>query len=325
MLAIDMQIDCPDKEQSKFYFVYPIEAETSGLAVPAAVVYGSGAFDFVFAPSASDPLAGTHFSSPSRLDHAWAVRNVFTTLGMLPDEIKGEDFTGVLPIALAEEGVAMLFPANCWGDMWHNRGGQAGNDFPSDLFNRDGRTAAEWGFQILSDPLFAAGLRIELPIVIDSNEIYAIGLGEGGRAVTELLSIDSNDDGVADYMPSGALIDSTPDDLGIYFEDPSSYGNRIAGLKRIFPDGNVSTGSLATATLPERFGYLYAMEDPEVPQTTHIPAMDLLLGDPTKWVYVDSAARHVLLNGDDLTLARDAVSYLRTGIVPASGDGVPAQ
>ncbi len=325
VLAMDMQIDCPDGEEAKFYFVYPVEAETTGLAVPAAVVYGAGAFDFVFAPTTEEPLAGTHYATPSRLDHAWAVRNVFTTLGMLPDEIENENQTGALPIALAEQGVAMLFPANCWGDMWHNRGGLRDNDFPADFFSREGRTVAEWGYQVLADPNVAAALQIELPIAIDATEVYAIGLGDGGRAVTELLSVDANKDGIADYSPAGALVDSTADDLSIFFRDPSRYGNRVAGLNRIFPYGNVSDGSLATATLPERFGYLYAMDDAEVPQFAHVQAMDILLDDPTKWVYVESGSRHGLLNSDDLTLARDAVIYLRQGTVPTSGDGIPAQ
>ena len=82
-------------------------------------------------------------------------------------------------------------------------------------------------------------------------------------------------------------------------------------------------GSLATATLPERFGYLLALGDEKVPVTTHHRAMDILLPDQSKWVYVDDADRHVLLNSDNIELARQAVSYLKTGVVPDAGDGAP--
>ena len=50
-------------------------------------------------------------------------------------------------------------------------------------------------------------------------------------------------------------------------------------------------------------------------------------GEYTVWrdrlYYVDDADRHVLLNSDDLELARSAVSYLLTGVVPPPGDGAP--
>lgn len=323
--AIDMDITCPDGEKTRFYLVYPDEAANSGSAVPAAVVYHSGSFDFVYAPTTDEPLEGTHFATPNRLNHGWAIREIFVTLGMLPDEIADTTHTGVLPVALANEGVAMLFPSNCWGDWWHNRSAIEGNDFDADYFNREGRTTAEWGYQLLADPNFAAAFQIEMPIVVDTNEVYAIGLGEGGRAVTELLSIDNDEDGVTDYTPAGALVDSTADDLSIFFADPALFGNAVAGLSRIFPDADTSQGSLASAAIPERFGYLYALQDPEIPRASHLQAMDLLLSDTSKWVYVTDSTQHVLLNGDDAGLAADAVSYLRTGVVPPSGDGAPVQ
>jgi hypothetical protein len=277
----------------------------------------------VYAPTAADPLAGTHYAVPGRLDSGWAIRNLFVTLGMLPEETEAEVHTGVLPVALAEEGVAMMFPANCWGDWWHNRSGQSSNSFALDLFDREGRTSAEWGYQFLVDPVFAEGFGVELPVLIDPTSVYLIGLGEGGRAVTEVLSIDSDDDGVADHTPAGAIVDSLAEDLSIFYADPSSYGNAVAGLDRVFNGSSVDEGSLVTATLPERFGYLLALGDDQVPIAAHYRAMDLLLDDPAKWVYSDSASRHILLNSDNLQLARDAVAYLKTGVVPSAGDGSP--
>lgn len=322
--ALDVNLTCPNGSDVRFYALYPSDAATSGQPVPTAVVYHSGAFDFVYAPTTEDPLAGTHYASPSRLDGGWAIRNIFVTLGMLPDEVEGETHSGVLPRALARDGVAMIFPSNCWGDWWHNRSGVAGNDFDADLFGRDGRTAAVWGFQLASTPGAAlAILGDELPFVPDPAEVYAIGLGEGGRAVTELLSIDEDADGVADHQPVGAIVDSTADDLSIYFADPALFGNAVAGLSRIFPDSDTGPGSMLTASLPARFGYLYALQDPQIPRASHLNAMDRLLPDTSKWVYVTDSSRHVLLNSDDEQLATDAVSYLRTGVVPPPGDGVP--
>lgn len=322
--ALDVNLACPNGSDARFYTLYPQDAATSGQAVPTAVIYHSGAFDFVYAPTTEDPLAGTHYAAPSRLDGGWAIRNIFVTLGMLPDEVEAETHTGVLPTALARDGIAMIFPSNCWGDWWHNRSGIAANDFDEDLFVRDGRTAAVWGYQLASTPGAAMGiLGQELPFVPDPTEVYAIGLGEGGRAVTEVLSLDENADGIADHQPVGAIVDSVADDLSIYFADPALFGNAVAGLSRIFPDSDTRPGSLSTAALPARFGYLYALQDPEIPRASHLAAMDILLPDAAKWVYVTDSSRHVLLNSDDEKLATDAVSYLRTGVVPPPGDGVP--
>ena len=67
-----------------------------------------------------------------------------------------------------------------------------------------------------------------------------------------------------------------------------------------------------------------ACQDPEIPRSSHGRAMDLLLPDSAKWVYVTDSGRHVLLN-DDPALATDAVGYLRTGVVPPGGDGEQKQ
>ena len=210
VVPFDVPLSCPNGEDARFYFLYPEQAAADGTVLSAAVIYHSGAFDFVYAPSAEDPLAGTHYAVPGRLDSGWAIRNLFVTLGMLPEETDTEVHTGVLPTAFAEENVAMMFPANCWGDWWHNRSGQSGNAFELDLFGREGRTSAEWGYQFLTDAMFAAAFRIELPVLIDPASVYLVGLGEGGRAVTEVLSIDADEDGVADETHSALLLDQLP-------------------------------------------------------------------------------------------------------------------
>jgi len=321
---IEIDLECPNGEDARFYFVYPVEEAEEGAALEAAVIYHSGAFDFVFAPTTEDPLAGTHFSAPNRLEHAWSIRHIFATLAMLPNEVETETHSGTLPVALAEANIAMLFAPNCWGDLWSNRKGQADNDFPADLFARDGRTSAEWGYQFLADPVFAQLLGVELPAIIQVDKVYAIGLAEGGRAVGELLVVDNDEDGVPDHTPAGILVDSSADDLGVYYDDPSLNGNTIAGLNRIFPAGARQTeaASLANAPLPERTGYLYSLEDDYIPYEAHRAVSVRLLSEPAMWQYVDTGSKHLLLN-DDLDLARDAVSYLQTGALPSAGAGVP--
>ncbi len=314
--TIDSSLECPDGSSTAFHLIYPESASDQPLA--AAVLYHSGSFDFVLAPDAAAPLDGTHFAEPSRLEASWALRQVFVTLGMYPDPDPLAVNTGLLPALLAERGVAILLPTNCWGDLWHNRPGFAESDFAADFFLREGRVAAEWSYRAAVDPFFAEALQIELPIEIDPDEVYVIGLAEGGRAVGELLALDTDDDGEPDFRPAGALVDSWSDDLRVYFADPTLYGNRVAGLVRIFPGGAPETvkGSLHSSALPPRFGYLYSTADAEVPLETHAALLSRLVSEPAAWVHRDDGQIHGLLNGFDPLLTEDAVEFLLTGDRP---------
>lgn len=303
-----IDLDCPDGTPARFHLVHP--EDPAAAPSPAAILFGSGAFDFVFAPRADDPIDGTHYATPSRLDGRWAIRHAYATFGMLPSELPDEEHLGGLVVAFAEQGVPVLVPVNCWGDLWHNRRGIADNDFAADLFARDGRTAAEWAFQMLADPNFALAFGIELPIAVDPARIYLAGLGEGGRAVGELLAADTLEDGVPDYQPAGALVDSHADDLRVMFDDPARFGHVVAGLLRIFPEGRDQTigGSLFDAPLPPRFAYLYSEGDTRVPVDAHAALLERL--SPAHWTHVDPGERHILLDGQDMELARAAVAYL---------------
>jgi hypothetical protein len=321
--TLPVPLECPDDQDTSFYIVYPRkEPETP---MPAVVIYHSGSFDFVFAPSAEDPLAGTHFAEPGRLESAWAVRQVFTTLGMYPSTDPTETHTGLLAARLASAGFVVMLPANCWGDTWHNVRGRADNDFPSDFFSRDGRAAAEWGYRFLIDDFLADAFDVTVPVPIDKDAVYLIGLGEGGRAVSELLEVDNNEDGVPDLTPAGVVIDSAADDLRVYFDDPSLYGNTIAGLNRIFLGGrdDVDVGSLYHAPLPERVAYLYSDSDPAIPLAAHTATTDRLYRDGG-WLYVDDAQGHILSNGANPELTDDLVHFLLTGEHGTPGPGTPA-
>lgn len=312
LLPIELELRCPDGAPARTYLLYPEEADPQA-PMPAATVFHSGAWDFVFAPDPQDPLAGTHFAEPDRLSSEWANRQVFVTLGMYPELTLSEVHTGQLPATLIEAGLAVMLPANCWGDLWASRRGVAQNDFSADFFYREGRSAAEWAHRMLIDPAFAAALDVELPITVDPGEVYAIGLGEGSRAVMELSAIDNDGDGVADYPLAGAILDSAFDDLRVYLADPVLYQTRVQGLQRIFPSGPAATisGSLwGPRALPERLVYAYSSLDSVLPNRMNTAALEVLADHRGALVIDTEAEAHVLLNADDPELTREAVEHM---------------
>jgi hypothetical protein len=312
----EIDLECPDGAPAKFHLLYPEDADaTPG---PLAVLYHGGSLDYVFAPDPNDPLAGTHYANPSRLTSEWATREVFSTLGMYPDQSPLPVNTGALPVALVERGVPVLLPANCWGDLWASKSGGADNDFVQDFFFRQGRAAAEWAYRSAVDPVFAGALGIELPIVADPAQTYVIGLLEGGRGVAELLSIDNDADGTADYHPAAVLVDSSPDDLGPFYENPALFSATVEGLSRIFPEatGDLTSGSLASAPLPARVGYVYPTLDARWPDETHLAAVERLSAVPGSWVHAEPTGTGFLNGGGPASLTRDAVTFLLDGTVP---------
>ena len=309
--SYELGLTCPDGEQARYYFVGPKTIPEDPM--PAAVIYHSGSFDYVFSPSREEPLAGAHYQTvESRLTQSWAIRRVFVMLGMFPEDDPYEYHVGSLPLTLAEFGVPSLIPVNCWGDLWHNRAAIAENSFTDDRFFRNGRVSAEWGYRALADVEFATEQGIDIPVLVDPERIYAFGLGEGGRAVNELLAADSNGDGILDHSPAGVLVDSSPDDLRAYYTDPLLYSNIISGLNRIFPGGSdatVSTSLGFVPQLPPRVAYIYSANDSRLPATIHDAAVARLNG---AGMYTRDVAvpRHILTNADDLTLTREAVAYV---------------
>jgi hypothetical protein len=320
------QLKCPDGVASKFYLVYPKEADLrqhpDAAAVPLALVFHSGSFDYIYpqAVRPPDPLAGESFTGDKRLTSDWAFKRVFTTLGMYPDDDPIEEHTGALPAELANQGIAMMLPANCWGDWWHNRVGAAENVFALDGFFRNGRAMAEfsWNYAIGFRP---DGRPAELPILIDTSRTYMIGLGEGGRAVGELFTYDL---GATDAIrPQGILIDSVVDDLRPYYKD-ALYADTKQGLDHLFPLGETSVRSGQFGWVPIRYfpqntGYLYSNGDTRIPAGAHIKYIDYLRPnimaqrpELDSWVWQDIVTEHVLLNANP-TLAEAAVSFMVGG------------
>ncbi len=312
LLPIELELSCPDGTRDRTYLLYPAGASPDE-PMPAAILFHSGAWDFVFAPDPQAPLEGTHFADPSRLSSEWANRQLFVTLGMYPEQAPSEVHTGQLPAALIEAGLAVMLPANCWGDLWASRRGVAQNDFSADFFYREGRSAAEWSHRMLIDPAFAATLGVELPIAVDPDQVYGIGLGEGSRALMELLAIDNDGDGIGDHSLAGAIVDSPFDDLRVYLSDPVLYQAQVQGLQRIFPSGSAATtsGSLwGAGLLPERLVYVYSSLDTVLPNSINTAALEVLSDHRAALVIDTEEEAHVLLNADDAELTLSAVEHM---------------
>lgn len=296
----DATVTCPDDEPGAFYMIYP---EGAAQTLPVAVILHSGAFDYVLNPPATDPLAGDHFQDETRLEREWAVRRVFETLGMYDSDDRFEDHLGTLPAELATQGVAMIVPANCWGDWWHNFQGTAENDFANDRFYRNGRYAADFSLRLALEPGWAPAHRMELPVVLDPTEVYLVGLGEGGRGAAELLH--------AGLQPTAVVIDSSADDLRPYYDD-ALYEGTVAGLNRIFPQGRDSTLETSLSTVPGALpptAYLYSSLDAQIPAGAHAAAIAKVNASAGGWVYDAAVSKHVLTNSDPV-MAQQAVLFL---------------
>ena len=128
---------CPDGEPARIYAVYNEGAEESA---PVAVVLHSGAFDFIVSYEDGEaPLEGRNYRTESRLERSWALAKVWETFGMLPTPIDaGEENAGTLPVAMLNAGWVQLYPANCWGDLWHFDAEVNPNDADTEGFERDG-------------------------------------------------------------------------------------------------------------------------------------------------------------------------------------------
>lgn len=311
---------CPDGEPATFYAVY---REGLDEAAPVVIVFHSGAFDYVPNPDpAVDPLEGPHYAGEDRMGSAWAADKVFETLGLLKsDTTVSEVNEGTLPAVLADIGTFAIYPANCWGDLWHNETGWQPNAWGDDGgVHREGRFLA-WMMTrfAATDSEEAADWRArfgidQVPIPLDSSGVYLVGLGDGGRAVVELFRrIDQASD---DSFPivKGVLLDSTMDDVSTLANDAVTYPEIAVGMARIFPDENDHGYWSLARWIPQR-GLTYPMQfhyssaDPQVPDQT-VSSLVALQSSYANLTAIDSGEPvHVSLNRD-IGLARTAVSTM---------------
>jgi hypothetical protein len=309
-------LTCPGGEPAEFFVV---ASDDTAPDAPAAVVMHSGAFDYVLERSDEGPLAGPHYHAESRLSAEFGVAKVYETLGLQIDEIDpAEHNKGTLTAALADLGAVQFIPANCWGDLWHNEEGIQYNDVDVDGFARNGLTFAWWMVRVATDPDFALSQGVELDLSWSGDDLMLIGLGEGGRGVVELL-------GHADMPPvSGALIDSSPDELSALLADPAAFSDEIEGLSRIFAGddlGRVSDWSVATlldeVPWATHTAYLWSDGNPRLPEASMATGASALIGAPGAWVVNTHEPVHVISNSDP-TRAGEIVEFLRTGLRPTA-------
>ncbi len=328
--SFDLGLSCPDGEPAQFYMIYPDSQDQREQEftepMPLAIIFHSGAFDYIYDPDPTAPLEGPglHAADPggTRLFTPWAQRHAFTTFGMYPNLDDVEIHDGTLTTALAERGFAMMLPLNCWGDMWHNRSGAVENDYGADLFYRDGRTAAEFAYYHATSD-FPPSNPIELPIEIHTDQIFLVGLGEGGRAASELLTIqrDTDGNGGLDFpiKAAGLIMDSPVSDLTVYAPGGSEAFQRYHnGLLRLFPEGGRGKGAfqnIPRRNLPQRVGLLWSTEDSRIPAGSNDAAIALVEDESLiaeGWVFEDNRAAHILIN-DDLDLARAVADFMAQG------------
>ncbi|MDP2305809.1 MAG: hypothetical protein Q8P18_07255 [Pseudomonadota bacterium] len=318
---------CPDGEPSVFYAVY-----REGLTEPAPIVlfFHAGAFDYVKSPDPANPLGGAHYQEETRFSAEWAGNKVFETFGLLPGEAidPAEVNAGTLPAVLADSGAFTLYPANCWGDLWHNEDYYSPNDWDADgAIHRQGRFLAWWMTRIAStDPVEATAWRARygldtLTVPLDASAIHLVGLGEGGRGAAELLR-RVRDAGDTSMPPvSSVVLDSTMDKLFPLFGDESAFGGINTGLRRIFPEETDGVGTddigqyslhrwIAERGLTSTLQVTWSSSDPQVPDGTLTDLLALQGTYPTLMTTTDVGTNeHVFLN-NDLQAARRTVTTM---------------
>ena len=289
---------CPDGESSTLTMIRPLEPTA---ATSTTLLFHSASFDYTYV----EVGANKQYRPTDSLTSNWALRRSFTTIGQFVDDVEDDDLTGAIAQALVEQGSQVLIPGNCWGDLWHNGIDPSYvNDVDADGFSRLGGDAAWWTYRLVTEPSFASTQGIENGETLVNKPVYAVGLSEGARAVGEIISRAG--------VFQGAVLDSMPDDLDVYYADIEEYESIITGLERIYLPDNVpaSASSVATiSTLPRRTVYLYSTLDELVPAEAHIKAVNRLGADSNHWVQ-DLNQRGHNLSGQDLTLARESVAHM---------------
>ncbi|HJN73648.1 MAG TPA: hypothetical protein QGF58_06905 [Myxococcota bacterium] len=318
--TIETDLDCPDGEGAKIYVVWD---ETWEEQRPVAIVLHSSAFDYVIEPQSDAPLIGEHWAATgedgtTRMTRRWGVQKVWETLGMHPQVEPAEENYGTIPASLLDAGVVGVYPTNCWGDLWHDESPDQVNDKATEYLDREGGTFAWWQLRWMVDATFAASQGITPSALIDSGEIYLVGLGDGALGVADLIRHEERP------ALAGVLLDSPVDDLDDWAETPG-VGD---GLARIyFEPGADDTGgesSLAEWSIKRLVAdggfdeiptmLVHSSVDPRVP-SGNVDGLVTKLeerGQVPSCVVDTGEAAHVQTNAD-IALARDVVNWLTTG------------
>ncbi len=192
---------CPDGTSAQVYVV----RQTTPGEHPLALLFHGRPFDYI------DDL-GEHYELVDRLSLDWARREVELALGISDESSTGGSSGGAWVAALVAEGYAVATPTNCWGDLWH---GQGRNNRAAEGFLR-------WG-SYLADETIDLATALE---GVSADRLIAIGLGEGGRAITELALREVELDAV--------VVDSSPDWLSPVLTQATTNQRTIDGLEHIY-------------------------------------------------------------------------------------------
>lgn len=313
--TVDAPFDCPDGRPAGALLVRP----SSGSGVlPVAVVFHSGAFDYVKNVSETAPLANEHLQDPPRLSRAWGLRRAATILGTYDDGDEAESHTGAIAAAFVEQGGAVLAPANCWGDVW-GAGTDAPSDVETELFERRGRDMARWAWTQVADPGAGEG-PIDLGFDPDPTELHLVGYGHASRAVGVVLASGTTTG--AGPEPESFLVDSPIDDPTPLYENATSFVLELETWKRTFPTGLESATRQALSVVerwPARVAVVHSSFDPAVPDGTDAALITRAESAPVALVRDTTASAHVQA-GDDLDLARELVAFVLDRDVPDPGD-----
>ncbi|MBN1334824.1 MAG: hypothetical protein JXB39_02575 [Deltaproteobacteria bacterium] len=316
-------LPCPDGQPATFFVVHDDQWTT---AVPVAIVFHSGAFDYVLNPSWEAPLEGTHYAGENRLDATWARERIFQLLGLwegTPDP--GEVHEGTLAAALVDGGIAALYPGNCWGDLWHNYSTRTDkdNDVSTDQFYRNGLAFGSWMFRILVDTEFTTEHGLTMPFTADASQVALLGIGDGGRVIPDLLPLLRAEDWSSGLPVPAVLMDSTPDDLSWYVDNRTVEGAYYDGLSRIFTEeGDLEDmaaysfarylSSGGPGRWPRRVLVVSSVADPQLPAETLSALKGWISRQDNPDVYASwdgGGTAHVFTNRD-LGVSQDVRDFL---------------
>ncbi len=199
---------CPDGAAARVYYVEPVGVPGPR---PLGVVLHGGNFDYVTEGGRRD-----HYAPENRLAAGWANAEAEVVLGLVQPGA-GPDVEGAWTGAFLLAGFSVVVPANCWGDLWHGTGD---GDWSGEGFLRQGA-------YFVDDAIAWAQARED----IDAASTVVVGLGEGGRGITELAY---GVDGSSIVAPAAVAVDSSPDWLAGLVASPATNADYLTGLARLY-------------------------------------------------------------------------------------------
>ena len=299
----DSPLLCPDGLPASFFLVLP----KSEVPLPVSVVFHTGAMEHL--NEVEDP---ENFRASGRLLSQWASSRVWETLNLSRKTLDtAVTDLGYLPTALANAGVAQLYPTNCWGDLWHNGVELQSNDVAREGFTRQGLDMAQFALDILSNSELAEETGFaDVQDKLDPSSLSMIGLGTGGQAIFELLANGAT--------PDTVLFDSTPATFTPYIN--GDFPTEQESLDRIFGTAELNEASLNVNTLPDTVGWIWSNGDSQHPIESISSGADLLMEIEGTWVTDQNVVGHVFSNRN-IVLAQQSAEFILTGTVtPATND-----